>query len=386
MDLCENIKERVSDYKAKLEFINLAMAEEMNKTCDQRHARLLLFLSLEKQIHSLTLTELEVLMQNSDQEGEENRFFSLEREWIIGDINTGENKDENTELLAKRTYRVVTWGGIGDALLITPTVRILKQQHPDCKIHVYCTKKSHQEALLNNKYIDRLLYLGKLKGRIILFLARLNLLKVQQTNYGILLPSLFYCKSATAIIGEMLGVKIEDPRLDCFLTNEEEREARRIVAEFPNSVAIQVTTTSTPNKHWPPENWENLIQSFPHCNFLQIGSANDDLIRGVIDLRGTSLRQAFGIVKEAKAFVGVDSIFAHAAAAFQKPAVVLFGATTPAVWGHPTSINLYRPPRCSPCIDTLGSGWCPYGRKCMSNITVLDVERALSSLITRAVE
>jgi ADP-heptose:LPS heptosyltransferase len=379
MDLSENVKERVLDYRARLELINLAMAKEMDKACDQRPIELLRFLHMEKEVCSLTLVELEALLHDPNGQKGADAFPALKIEPVNDRVNPSEN-GHPPAIQAKRIHRIITWGGIGDVLLITPSIRALKQREPGCKIHVYCMSKSHKEVLINNKYIDRLLYVGPL-GAIYHLLIPSIKSKFRWPNYGMLSPSLFYRENASAVIGEMLGIKVDDSRPDCFLTEAEERVARKIVSAYSNPVALHATAKSSPNKNWPAENWEKLVSNNSNYSFLQLGLANEELVQGAIDFRGTSLRQAFGIIKAAGAFVGVDSVFAHAATAFQVSAVVLFGASTPAIWGHTANINLYNPPRCSPCIDLLGGQLCPHGRACMSNITVSDVERALSSLL-----
>ena len=344
--------------------------------------RILQLYRYEKKAYRQTVLELESLLQGSIKPTEKFELTAFRREPIIDKIHTAENGTESKSV-GSRTFRILQAGGLGDALLLTPTVRTLKQQYPGCKIYVYYRSKLFKEALLHNKYIDRLLHVNLLRRVTYHLLWRINRVNLLYPTYWELLPSLFYQKHAAEIIGEMAGVKIDDPRLDCFLTGDEEREAKKIVAKYPNPVAIHVTAKCSANKNWLTENWEKLVQNNPQYNFLQVGSPKDERIQGAVDLRmGLGLRKAFAAIKEVRAFVGVDSVFAHVAAAFETPAVVLFGASTPTVWGHVTSKNLYTSPNCSPCIDVIGPLSCPYGKMCMSDITVSDVELALSSIIT----
>ena len=406
MDLYENVEVHAHGWRSKLEIIDRAISEEMSRSYDQRRLLLLLFLYSEKKAYSLALNGVDTLHKDSREQEAENTLPRFGQERLI-DRSSAQVSKCKTLPLNKRTYRIVTWGGIGDALLITPTIRTLKRRYPDCKVHVYCIYKAHKEALENNKYIDRLQLIDRRSMAIYYLLSKFKLVEIQPScyrkskpnnpynrtgaleihtsNYGQLRPSLFYMKRATEIIGEMMGVEIDDPRPNCFLTESEEMEGRKMISKYSNPVAIHVTTRSSPNKQWPIENWEKLIQANPDYSFLQLGEADEELVSGATDLRGkTSIRQAFAVIKAAKAFVGVDSVFAHAATAFQTPAVVLFGATTPVVWGYDENQNLYKPPPCSPCIDLLLNDPCPYGRECMSNITVSDVENALSLSMARA--
>jgi ADP-heptose:LPS heptosyltransferase len=382
MNTFESIEARVAYYNAKIDVINRALGKEKNKAYAQRQRNLILFLHAEKHAHLQTIAELNALLPGSTGQRVNDGFVDFSRELTVNSIDP--NAPERGRVkTGERIYRILTWGGIGDTLLLTPAIRSLKQQYPDCKIYVYYQHKLHMEVLLHNKYVDRLQYWGALTRFFNYILLRFGFREMIQPVYGSLVPGLAYRAHASEIVGEMLGVKIDSVRPDCFLTMKEETEAKKMVEGYPNPVSIQVTPKSSSNKRWTTENWERLVLNNPQYTFLQLGSSNDEFIQGAIDMRGkTSLRQAFGIVKESKAFVGVESVLGHAAAAFQTPAVVLFGPTTPTVWGYSTSKNLYSPPSCSPCVDILVRSDCPYERSCMSNITVSDVERALSSLMT----
>jgi ADP-heptose:LPS heptosyltransferase len=385
MRLPEHIQGHINKIQTILTAIDVAMAEEMSKVFTHRSHGYIRFLHFEKKAYSLALSELEAISRSLTGDEIAGESLAPAREWVIDSIKT-QSSVTDRELAADQTHRIVTWGGIGDILLTTPAIRSLKRRYPSCRIHVYCALEPHKEALMNNPYIDRLIFVGIWGRKIINLLRRTGLAAFHITNYGNLGPN-YYRKSAAEIIGEKLGIEVDDSRPDCFLTEEEEREARRITSEYPNPVAIQIASKSSNNKSWLIENWERLIVNNPRYNFLQLGLADEELIRGAVDLRGkTTLRQAFGVVKTVRAFIGPDSALAHAATAFRTPAVVLFGASTPMVWGHTTNKNLYCPPHCSPCMDTLAKKPCPYGKLCMSNITVSDVERALSLSIGEAAE
>jgi ADP-heptose:LPS heptosyltransferase len=405
MNLHERVEARMADCRSKLEIIDRAISDEIRQRNDKRHSRLLLFLHMEKRAYSLALTELNTIDQGFREHKVESAALLSELKNVPDCGNAQESESKKTQV-NKRTYRIFTVGGNGDMLLMTPALRTLKQRYPECKIHVYCTRRSHREVLKNNQYIDRLKLLSTWEQTICHLLYNLKLIarylpgdenskpnflynrfkpiEIQFFDFGRLSPGLFYSKSAAEIIGEMIGIRIDHSRPDCFLTEGEKIEGKKIVSKYANPVAIQVTAGYSPNKEWPIENWEELVQSNPSYNFLQLGLANEKLVKGAVDLRGTSIREAFAIIKAAKAFIGIDSLFAHAATALQTPAVVLFGASTPTVFGYEWNRNLYHPPRCSPCLDIIISDPCPYGRKCMSNITVSEVGNALSLSLTTA--
>jgi len=111
---------------------------------------------------------------------------------------------------------------------------------------------------------------------------------------------------------------------------------------------------------------------------------NEDKVEGAADLRGkTSFREALSILNSSLSFVGVVSSFSHATSAFGTPGVVLFGASSPEAWGHSNNINIYKDLECAPCMDILLGSPCPYGKPCMTTITVDEVRKALLTQLER---
>ena len=76
--------------------------------------------------------------------------------------------------------------------------------------------------------------------------------------------------------------------------------------------------------------------------------------------------------------VGPDSGPMHLAAAFDVPAVVIFGGyIEPSCTSYPGNIDLYSPVPCAPCWLT---ELCPFGHPCLHQITPQQVEEALKQL------
>jgi ADP-heptose:LPS heptosyltransferase len=277
------------------------------------------------------------------------------------------------------SIRIVAWGGVGDAILTTPLFRAIKEQLPGSRTIVYCPSYKHYDVFLNNPYIDKLKKLGRLTMTAGGLLERFRLVKWFSPAYGNLLPGLFYSKNATEIIAEMFGIALEHKQVMIFLTSEEEEVGKRLVSQYSMPVAIHVTSTCSSDKNWPISHWTELVRRNPQYTFLQLGLPNEELIPGVVDLRAEipPLRAQFAVLKYVRAFVGVDSSFSNATNAFGTPGVVLYGPSTPLVWGHSNNHNLYLGLPCAPCLDILQGAPCPYGAPCMSGISVLEVERAL---------
>ena len=275
--------------------------------------------------------------------------------------------------MKNHNWRILAWGGIGDVLLLTPALKSIKTACSHSRITVYCLRREHMEVLKNNPDIDALKW-GSVFRRA---LYHLGLLRVSPINYGDLRPSLCYEKTASEIIAEMLGVTLSDKQPRIYLSASEEERARTRLAQLGRPVAIHPKAGFTENKDWPMEMWEQLVAANKQYDFFQVGPQTEQLVRGVVDMRGLSLRESFALIKYADGFVGIDSCLAHAATAVGTPAVVMFGPSTPILWGHSSNVNIYKRFRCSPCADMLGNVPCPYGRPCMKTISAEEVGEAL---------
>jgi len=278
----------------------------------------------------------------------------------------------------KKIIRIISWGGLGDILLSTPSYAALKQKHTNAKIIMYCSTKRHKEVYKHNPHIDELRGGKYYMGPFTYLMYRLKRWHFYFCNYASLAPSINYNKNATEIIAEMFGVELKNKKIQIFLTEQEEDKARKELAKYRNPVILHITPLSSKNKSWTLEKWSQLVRSLPEYSFLQLGEQKEDKVEGAVDLRGaTTFRESMAFIKFAKSFVGVDSSLSHVTNAFDIPGVVLFGASNPGVWGHVNNINLYKALPCAPCIDLLLSSPCPYGNPCMNSISVEDVREAL---------
>lgn len=277
-----------------------------------------------------------------------------------------------------RIIRVITYGGLGDVLLATPSIKALRKKYPQAEIRVYCTARQHMEIFRGNPHVNKIRMASFLSAPVDYILYVLKWARFYTMDYGLLLPSICYRKNATAIIAEMMDVQLEEKQLEVFLSAQEEAAAREMLAAWKNPVMLHVNSITSKNQEWPLKNWEQLIREMPGYTFIQLGVEKDTMVRGAVDMRGkTSFRQALALIKYARAFAGVVSSFSHATNAFNTPGVILFGASAPEVWGHANNINIFKAPRCAPCIDVLLGSLCPYNKPCMHNITVTEVKQQL---------
>lgn len=106
------------------------------------------------------------------------------------------------------------------------------------------------------------------------------------------------------------------------------------------------------------------------------GEAGPDLPRSdrVVDLSGkTSLREALAITAGARAVVANDSGLAHAARAYGRPTVVIFGPTDPRRTAARGAAVVTVEASCAPCHLRV----CPVDHRCLTAITVERIIEAL---------
>jgi ADP-heptose:LPS heptosyltransferase len=297
---------------------------------------------------------------------------------------------------------IVSWGGIGDAIVCTPTIKALKEKHPDKKIIIYYPRHSHKDVFLHNPSIDIIkpIKLKSVLSRPSHFFAFLywhypfhNLVKYLQRWAVPFTPLGFqhvplswaYNKSVKDIIPEIFGMKLTDNKTELFITEEEEKAAKEKLKMYKNVVFMHITSKSSPHHHWELNKWTELVRNLPEFTFIQFGGVDEPHVSGTIDWRGkTTLREAFALLKCSTSFIGIDSSFAHATNAFNLPGVVLWGDSSPVLWGHSNNLNVYKNMHCSPCYYDLRERKCPYNDKCMKSITVEEVQEALTNQVNKA--
>lgn len=92
---------------------------------------------------------------------------------------------------------------------------------------------------------------------------------------------------------------------------------------------------SAPDKTWPASNFLAVAENCKSSNPLFIGGPADDLspFRAFRTLASAPLSEIKRLLSTASLFIGNDSGPAHMAAAFGVPVVAIFGASDPVVWG-----------------------------------------------------
>ena len=259
--------------------------------------------------------------------------------------------------------------GLGDVLMCTPALRALKLARPDRRIRFY-TKFPGLVAGL--PYIDEVHpYEARPDSAIF-------------AEYTDIMP---WSAHIARIIGDRLGVRVEDTQPDCVVDERLVARTRDAWRQLPRPWVLVLRRASrfTPNKDWPAASWRDLVRRLGRSGtVIEIGNRYDDegdndeeLPEGrYLDLRDkTSLAELVAAVAAADIYVGPVSGPMHIAAATHTPSVLVIGGYEHPVNAHyPGNTEFYTAVPCAPC-------WlrtpCPFDLKCLRAIASAQVEQAV---------
>lgn len=135
---------------------------------------------------------------------------------------------------------------------------------------------------------------------------------------------------------------------------------------------------SSPNKDWGFDRFQEVVRMTPEMRWVQLGGDSRSL-EGVDRVKTASFREACGVLSRAQVFLSPEGGLHHAAAALNRPGVVIFGGfTSPENTGYPMHINLYVQDHHAPCGRWVPCDGC---RQAMERIRPEEVSRALGALV-----
>ena len=283
-------------------------------------------------------------------------------------------------------------GGIGDSLMSTPALRLLKQIRPQIRIVFYTP---FVQAFRGLPFLDEVRPVadcshpsavyswGKPRGvGYVRILCGYHDGVVELLYEGSLPPR----RHIARIYGDQLGLDVGDVRPSCVFDEALIHEYQRAWAHLPRPlIVVNRKSASGSNKNWMGTHWDRLIASLLNrYTVIEIGAGRDggDPVRHphYVDLSGRlPLDRFLAAVAAGDINVGPVSGPVHVAAAAGKPSVVIYGGYEhPVCLSYPDNINIYSPLSCSPCWLQLET--CPYDRVCLSRISPEQVEEAIASL------
>jgi len=328
------------------------------------------------------------------------------------------------ELPTPKRLLVIRPGGIGDAVLLVPALRALKERFPQAEL-VVLAEARNVGAFALCPQVDRLLLYDRpadllevLRGgfeviidteqwhrlsAVVARLARAPLSIGYATNdrkrlfsHGIPYSHDDYEAFSFFNLLAPLGITPLKRLTVPFLTVPSEAalrveallagcEAERLVTIFPGA--------SIPERRWGAPRFAELCQRLTLAGFriVVVGGPGDreegeTIVSGCggLNLAGkTSLVDSAAVIARSRLLISGDSGILHIAAGLGVPSVSLFGPGIEAKWGPRGERHriVNRHLACSPCTRFGTTPRCPDGARCLSEITVPDVLAAAQELL-----
>jgi len=137
-------------------------------------------------------------------------------------------------------------------------------------------------------------------------------------------------------------------------------------------------------KLWPEYKWESLIERLKKRGYeiIQLGGKYDIELKGARYLRCDNIIDLMYVLNRSLLHISNEGGLVHLAHAVGTKGVVLFGPTTPKLYGYPDNINIYQGV-CPSCWWTV-HGWsskCKLGYQTCKNMDRITVYRVYSNIL-----
>lgn len=320
---------------------------------------------------------------------------------------------------------IIRPGGMGDMILLLPTLTALRKRFPTITLDLICEKRNRDVLNLAHPP-DHILLYDSSPLRLLIHLLRHRYDAVIDTE------QFHYFSALMAILARApirIGFKISPGRnlLYTHLVNYElegyeanqfmallrpfglaepavVEGALRAGAELPGALVALLSATpgarlitlhvgsTTRYKQWPDGRYGELLRTVgqdPRLVFVILGSKADrrqservatqsKLGQRVLSLAGRlTMAETAAVLARSSLYIGGDSGLTHMAVALVIPTVTLFGPSDSQKWGARSKLHaiVKQPPPCAPCFIFGYHKFC-HSIACMNNITVDDVAAA----------
>ena len=302
----------------------------------------------------------------------------------------------------------IRFSSIGDIVLTTPAVRCAKNQIPDVEIH-FLTKLSMKDLVIGNPNIDHFHFLDENIDQTIAALKEIPFDYIIDLHHNIRtwkikkalgVPAFSYKKLSiqkwlyaktklnflpkTHVCDRYIDtlhhfkVTNDGNGLDYFFPNDYSFKAANLPTSHQAGFIAFVIGASYFNKKMPVEKWIELAKQV-NKPIVLIGGKDDAAIANEIAAAVShfiynatgkfDLKESASIIQMAQVVVSHDTGFLHVAAAFKKPTITIWGATSPALQFeayYPTGSStphynsMVTQLSCQPC-SKQGESKCPQG-------------------------
>ena len=262
--------------------------------------------------------------------------------------------------------------------MLTACVRDLKRWYPDLNIQV----ATSCDALFENNP-----YIGPLSPGDSIIDIKMEYPDIHHLHE----KDVHFLNGFIDFINEKLSlrVKLTEFKGDIHLTEEE--KAWNPIGE-PYWVMVAGGKPDFPAKIWKKEAWQEVVNNVNKYKIVTIGGKESDHIHphleGVIDMVGkTTIRQSLSLIYNSCGVVSPVTFAMHAAACFDKPAVVIAGGREhwfwEKYWNHKFlhtigSLHCCKEGGCwkNKCENTTEEGY----QKCLELINPIEVARLIDGL------
>jgi heptosyltransferase-1 len=346
--------------------------------------------------------------------------------------------------MAPRKILLIKLSSIGDVVLATPVIRVLREAYPDSHIAWLVEEKS-ADVVTDNPLLDEVIVWQKAQWKELLGTGRLitlwgkassfirglrarrfdlaldlqGLLKSAVLAYlsgakervglgsregsHVFMTRVISWKGDMSIVGsqymefvQSLGLEPGRFRPEVYVGEEEEAFVADLRRDsgVTGGYAVICPFASKPQKNWLEERWGEVsgrLTAGYGMPVVILGGKGDmdsagrmeSLSRGgTVNLAGrTTVKQAAAVIKHSCLLIGVDTGLTHMGIAFDVPTIALFGSTCGyAEVREKNVVAIYKKMECSPCRR---NPTCDGDLRCMKAITGEDVLGAVSGLLDR---
>jgi len=292
---------------------------------------------------------------------------------------------------------------LGDAILITPTLKALREKYNDYKITVL-SSLPWSEVFEGNPYIDELISLPNCSSYNMMnhriydiitseFLTFKNWEYVFQLNCLDHYPE--YRRTSLHLrdfYASMAGVyPLKDKKYYIFLSESEIKKIKMLLKDLniqEKKYVVIHTNAGWRLKNWDCKKWVQLVEllykEFGYKTILVGGKNEGENIKAkcLYNLAGIlKIKEVAAIIKFSKLFIGLDSGVSHLASSMDVPMVMLFGNTHPKV-AEPNSSRYICIHSSMSCEIPCGLKSCVKKINCTSMISVSSVWKAVCILLS----
>ena len=260
-------------------------------------------------------------------------------------------------------------GACGDVLLATSILPALKKHHPDASIF-FETKCS--SVLVGNPHVDYIV--SRPPAYDYKIVVDLNMAYENRPNTHILTC---FAEAANVPLGWC------SPYVTKIAVNK---------PLMKNYVVIHAGNTNWAGRNWGEEQWKDIALKFHNKGYqiICVGKRPDRFVPCDVDCRDiTSVGELATIIKDAKLFVGIDSLPFHIAQIVGTPCVTFFGSINPnlRIFSPLVKPVMAKELTCLGChhrqpVPSFTLGSCPLGTySCEKNVSVEQMWEAIKEQI-----